>query len=168
MIDASLFVLAFNVQHMEIMMWCIRHQFLENVPSRYTDFMSWRSVVRERKLAASKRSWPDAVNYSAEPTRQDGSLFIEDALLNLDTEQGKTEETAEELVVASLLKSGVLSILQCKIGGVAGCYPFENLRTAVDILFLRGSSDLVVAKQAIVSFLLLTHIMPDTVDCTKL
>ncbi|KAG2676354.1 hypothetical protein I3760_12G049200 [Carya illinoinensis] len=141
-------------QHMEIMMWCIRHQFLENVRSRHTDFMSWCSLVRERKSAAIKRSWPDAVNYSAEPSGQDGSLFIEDALLNLDTEQGNTEETAEELEAASLLKSGVLSILQCKIGGVAGCYPFENLQTAVDILFLCGSSDLVVAKQAILLYYL--------------
>ncbi|KAF5460151.1 hypothetical protein F2P56_020040 [Juglans regia] len=141
-------------QHMEIMMWCIRHQFLENVRSRYTNFMSWRLLVDERKSAAIKRSWPDAVNYSAEPSRQDGSLFIEDALLNLDTEQGNTEETAGELEAASLLKSGVLSILQCKIGGVAGCYPFENLRTAVDILFLCGSSDLVVAKQAILLYYL--------------
>ena len=44
------------------------------------------------------------------------------------------------------------SILRSKIEGTSGSYPFENLRTAADKLFLHGSSDLVVAKQAIVSF----------------
>lgn len=136
-------------QHLEIMMWCIRHQFLENITSRYTSFTSWRSLVRERKSAAIKRSWPDVVNYSEDPTIQDGSLFIEDALLNLDVEQENTQEKQEELEVASLLKSGDLSIFRFKMEEVAGCYPFENLRTAVDILFLCGSSDLVIAKQAI-------------------
>lgn len=131
-------------------MWCIRHQFLENVKSRYSNFSSWHSRVHERKSAAIKRSWPDAVNNSSE--KQDGSLFIEDALMNLDIEQGNMQEMGEESEVASLLKDGVSSILRSKIEGVAGCYPFENLRTAVDILFLLGSSDLVVAKQAIVSF----------------
>jgi E3 ubiquitin-protein ligase HOS1 len=139
-------------QHMEIMMWSIRHQLLENVRSRYSNFSSWRSHVRERKLAAIKRSWPDVVNNSTETTKQDGSLFIEDALVYLDIEQGNTQEMGEELEVASLLKDRVSSILRSKIEGVAGCYPFENLRAAVDILFLLGSSDLVVAKQAIVSF----------------
>lgn len=137
-----------------MMIWCIRHQFLENLKSRYTNFTSWRSLVCERKSAAIKRSWPDAVNYSAEPTRQNGSLFIEDALVNLDIEQGDTQATGEQLEVALLLKSRALSLFQSRIEGVAGCYPFESLRTAVDILFLCGSSDLVVAKQAIVSFVL--------------
>lgn len=141
-------------QHLEIMIWCIRHQFLENVKSRHNDFMSWRSTVCERKSAAIKRSWPDAVNCSSEPTRLDGSLFIEDALVNIDIVQGDTQETGEQLEVASLMKSGVLSILHSRIDGVAGCYPFESLRTAVDILFLCGSSDLVVAKQAILLYYL--------------
>lgn len=149
-------------------MWCIRHQFLENVQSRYTNFTSWRSLVRERKSAAIKRSWPDAVNYSAEPTRQDGSLFIEDALVNLDIEQGDTHETGEQSEVALLLKSGVSAILQSRIEGVAGCYPFKSLRNAVDILFLCGSSDLVVAKQAIVSFVFPVCRLDDSVHCTKI
>lgn len=141
-------------QHLEMMIWCIRHQFLENLKSWYTNFTSWRSLVCERKSAAIKRSWPDAVNYSAEPTRQNGSLFIEDALVNLDIEQGDTQATGEQLEVALLLKSRALSLFQSRIEGVAGCYPFESLRTAVDILFLCGSSDLVVAKQAILLYYL--------------
>lgn len=149
-------------------MWCIRHQFLENITSRYTSFTSWRSLVRERKSAAIKRSWPDVVNYSEDPTIQDGSLFIEDALLNLDVEQENTKEKQEELEVASLLKSGDLSIFWFKMEEVAGCYPFENLRTAVDILFLCGSSDLVIAKQAIVSCVLLACRFMISVGCGNL
>lgn len=42
-------------RHMEIMIWCIKHQFLENVKSRYFEFPSWRSRVRERKSAAIQR-----------------------------------------------------------------------------------------------------------------
>lgn len=138
---------------MEIMMWCVRHQFLENVRSRHANLTSWRYLVRERKSAAIKRAWPDSVNSSSEPSVQDGSLFIEDALLNLDIEQVYTPEMEEEKLVASLHKDGVSSIFRSKIEGLSGSYPFENLRAATDILFLDGSSDLVVAKRAIVSFL---------------
>ncbi|KAL5750875.1 hypothetical protein ACOSP7_025478 [Xanthoceras sorbifolium] len=137
-------------QHLEIMLWCAKHQFLENVRSRYDNFMGWRSLVRQRKSAATRRVWFDPVNYSADSTRQDGSLFIEDALANLEIEQEYTQGRDEEIDVTSLHKDdGGLSFFRSKIEGVSGCYPFENLRAAVDILFLHGSSDLVVAKQAI-------------------
>ncbi|KAL7165042.1 hypothetical protein ACSBR2_040851 [Camellia fascicularis] len=137
-------------QHMEIMIWCIRHHFLENVGSQYTNFTSWRSSICERKSAAIKRSWPDSVNHSAESARTNGStLFIEDALLNIEIEQGYTHEIGEELEIASLQKAGSSLFFRSKIEGMAGCYPFENLRAAADILFLHGSSDLVIAKQAI-------------------
>lgn len=139
---------------MEAMIWCLRHEFLENVTSN-ANFTLWRSLVRERKSAAIKRSWPDAVNNSEAPTGQEGTLFIEDALVNLEIEQGNTVKLVEELKLASLQKEGISSIFRSDIEGVAGCYPFENVRAAVDILFLCGSSDLVVAKQAIVSFLFL-------------
>lgn len=140
---------------MEIMIWCIRHQFLENVRSRYSKFSSWRSLVRERKSAAIQRSWPDSVDHTAEPTKECGTLFIEDALLNLEIDQGRAQEMGEESEVASLQKDGGSTFFRSKIEGLAGCYPFENMRAAADILFLSGSSDLVVAKQAIVSFVLL-------------
>ncbi|KAI9175139.1 hypothetical protein LWI28_027941 [Acer negundo] len=137
-------------QHLEIMLWCAKHQFLENVRSRYDNFTSWRSLVRQRKSAATRRAWYDPVNYSAESTKQDGSLFIEDALANLEIEQEYTQGSGEEIDVTSLHKDdGGLSFFRSKIEGVSGCYPFENLRAVVDILFLHGSSDLVVAKQAI-------------------
>ncbi|KAL6181271.1 hypothetical protein ACLB2K_047926 [Fragaria x ananassa] len=134
-------------QHMEIMMWCIRHEFLENVKPRHAEITTWRTLVRERRSAAVMRSWPDALNNSEESTGQEGSLFIEDALTNLETEQGNT--MVEELKLAFAQKDGRSSVYRSKIEGIRGCYPFENVRAAVDILFLRGNSDLVVAKQAI-------------------
>ncbi|KAF5734397.1 E3 ubiquitin-protein ligase HOS1-like [Tripterygium wilfordii] len=136
-------------QHIEIMMWCIRHHFLENVRSRYTNFESWESLVRERKSAAIKRSWYDAVSHAEEPDRREGSLFIEDALVNLEVDLGHVQEMGEESALAVLQKDGDSLFLRSQIEGVSGCYPFENLRAAVDILFLHGSSDLVIAKQAI-------------------
>ncbi|MBA0552947.1 hypothetical protein Golob_023719, partial [Gossypium lobatum] len=135
-------------QHLEIIMWCIRHQFLEHVRSRHANFTSWHNLVRERKSAATARAWPDVVDRSADSTRQDGSLFIEDALANLDIEQACDQELGEESYFAFLLKDSA-SFSRSKIEGLIGCYPFESLQAAVDILFLRGSSDLVVAKQAI-------------------
>ncbi|KAF3448297.1 hypothetical protein FNV43_RR09010 [Rhamnella rubrinervis] len=136
-------------QHLEIMIWCVRHKFLVDMTSRYNDTL-WRSVVRERKKAAIKRSWPDAVNNSEESTRREGTLFIEDALTNLEIEHdGNTQEMGEELKVAYLQKDGISMIFRSQIEGLSACYPFESLRAAVDILFLRGSSSMVVAKQAI-------------------
>lgn len=141
-------------QHLEIMMWCVKHRFLADVTSRYVNFTSWHSSVRQRKSVATKRAWFDAVNYSAESTVQEGSLFVEDALANLEIEQEFEQGRGEELELASLHKDdGGLSSFKFRIEGLSNCYPFENLRAAVDILFLHGSSDLVVAKQAIVSFL---------------
>ncbi|KAI8018595.1 E3 ubiquitin-protein ligase HOS1 [Camellia lanceoleosa] len=137
-------------QHMEIMMWCIRHHFLENVGFQYTNFTSWRSSIRERKLAAIKRSWHDSVNHFVEFARTNGStLFIEDALLNIEIEQGYTHEIGGELEIASLQKAGGSLFFKSKIKGMTRCYPYENLRAAADILFLHGSSDLVIAKQAL-------------------
>ncbi|XP_022736741.1 E3 ubiquitin-protein ligase HOS1-like isoform X2 [Durio zibethinus] len=137
-------------QHLEITIWCIRHQFLEHVKSRHANFTSWCNLVRERKSAAIKRAWPpDATDHSADSIGQCGSLFIEDALSNLDIEQANNQEIGGESGFAFLQKNGALSFLQSKIEGMTGCYPFESLRAAVDILFLRGSSDLVIAKQAI-------------------
>lgn len=138
---------------MGIMIWCIRHQFLKRVSSRHADAGSWHSLVRERKLTAIKRSWPDAVKNFEEPACQEGSLFIEDALSNVETEHGYMQEAGEELELAHMQNHGISSVFKSKIEGVAACYPFESLRVAVDLLFLRGSSSMVVAKQAIVSYI---------------
>ncbi|KAI4315224.1 hypothetical protein L6164_028058 [Bauhinia variegata] len=135
-------------QHLEIIIWCARHHFLENVRSRFTDSSSWASVVRERKSSAIKRAWPDVMNQSMESTTQDGSLFIEDALNNLDLEEGLLQDMGDGLEIASLQRDGV-SIFRANMDCVLGCYPFKSLRSAADSLFLRGSSDMVIAKRAI-------------------
>lgn len=132
---------------MEIIIWCSRHLFLETVKSRFTARSSWASVVDKRKSEAVRRAWPDAVNPSMESTAHDGSLFIEDALKNLDLEN----EDGEGSDIATLQKGGA-SIFRSNADPVLRYYPFKNLRAAADLLFLRGSSDMVIAKQAIVSF----------------
>lgn len=135
------------------MAWCIRHQFLENVRYRFSDFASWSSSVRERKSAAIYRAWPDSVSCVLGSSEQStSSLFIEDALSNLETDQGYDHKDEGELAISSLLTSGGNSIFLSKLQGLAGCYPFESVRAAVDVLFLQGNSNLVVAKQAIVSY----------------
>lgn len=136
---------------MEIIIWCTRHQFLENERSRFTESSSWASVVRKRKSEAIRRAWPDAINQSVESTGHDGSLFIEDALNNLDLEQEIIHEIGDGLEVATLQKDGA-SIFRSNTDQVLGYYPFKNLRAAADLLFLHGGSDMVIAKQAIVSF----------------
>ncbi|KAI4311641.1 hypothetical protein MLD38_036520 [Melastoma candidum] len=136
-------------QHAEIMMWCIRNEFLENFRPRFPNFSSWCSTVRERKAAAVKRAWPDAVNHSSESSGQDGTLFIEDALANLEVDDVSGAKLGEESELFSLQKFGGSLFLKSKIDGVSGSYPFENLRTAADMLFLTGSSEMEVAKRAI-------------------
>uniref|UniRef100_A0A7N0RF81 ELYS-like domain-containing protein n=1 Tax=Kalanchoe fedtschenkoi TaxID=63787 RepID=A0A7N0RF81_KALFE len=131
-------------QHLEIIIWCIRHQFLENLKPRFTNYSSWRAHVRDRKSAATKRAMSSAI----ESTIQEGSLFIEDALLNLEGEVHPFD-IEDDFDVKCLQKDSTSSNFRSKIDGSSGSYPFENLRAACDILFLHGSSDLVVAKRAI-------------------
>ncbi|XP_047951074.1 E3 ubiquitin-protein ligase HOS1 isoform X2 [Salvia hispanica] len=142
-------------QHLEIMAWCIRHQFLENVRFRFSDFASWSSSVRERKSAAIYRAWPDSVaGILGSGEQSTSSLFIEDALSNLETDEGYGQQGEGELAISSLLASVGNLVFQSKLQGLAGCYPFESLRVAVDLLFLQGNSSLVVAKQAIFLYFL--------------
>jgi E3 ubiquitin-protein ligase HOS1 len=136
---------------MEIIIWCIRHEFLVNVRSRFSNSSSWASVVRKRKAEAIRRAWPDAINESTESKGHDGSLFIEDALNNLDLEEVMMPEIGDGLEVAALQKDEA-SIFRPNTDHVLSYYPFKNLRAAADLLFLHGSSDAVIAKQAIVSF----------------
>lgn len=133
------------------MIWCIRHGFLHDVKSRYSNFTSWKALVLERKSNAIKRAWPDAVDQSSDCSVQGASLFIEDALENLEREPEYSQDIGADLGVGCL-QNDERSFLRSRIEGTSGSYPFENLRTAADKLFLHGSSDLVVAKQAIVSF----------------
>ncbi|KAF9626056.1 hypothetical protein IFM89_030724 [Coptis chinensis] len=145
-------------QHLEVMTWCIRHQFVENIRSRYPNYEAWHSHFHERKSAATMRSWPELItSISSKSAEQSGAtLFIEDALSNLQIEKENEQDTE----VTSLLKDGgASSFLKSK----PGCYPFENIRSAADILFLSGTSDMVVAKQAIFLYYLFDRhwSMPD-------
>ncbi|CAH1437895.1 unnamed protein product [Lactuca virosa] len=101
------------------------------------------------KSMSVKRAWPSPMGTSGKDIAM---LFIEDALSNLDAQQEYTTNRDDELEIASLQKDGGLSFSRVKIKGMVGSYPFENLRSAIDILFLYGSSDLVVAKQAILLY----------------
>lgn len=139
-------------QHLDMMIWCIRHQFLRDVRSRYIDHPSWRSSFGERKSAATLRAWPDSVNQNLDIGAQStSSLFIEDALSNLDIELGHADRDGGEIAITSLAKDEGYSTSRSRLHGMAGCYPFVSLRAAIDLLFLQGNSDMVVAKEAIVS-----------------
>ncbi|KAJ1293699.1 hypothetical protein BS78_01G088500 [Paspalum vaginatum] len=134
-------------QHLEAMVWCTRHRFLQDICSRYTDYTSWSSDVIQRKAFAEERKWPefsDEGSCDNEPSQ--GTLFIEQALQNLGIEQSYREKGEE--VAISCLKSEQSS------SNTTDTYPFKNMREAVDILFLNGASDMVIAKQAILLYYL--------------
>ncbi|XP_057812709.2 E3 ubiquitin-protein ligase HOS1 isoform X2 [Cryptomeria japonica] len=138
-------------QHMEAMTWCARHEFLEGVQCRYMSISHWRSVFNEKKVAASERAWPDYLNNATMIGSQSpATLFIEDALANLSTGHDYDEELETEFSELGWLRQGgVLSQLPFKSISDGSVYPPENLRAAVDLLFLEGSSDLILAKRAI-------------------
>ncbi|XP_076943325.1 E3 ubiquitin-protein ligase HOS1-like isoform X2 [Bidens hawaiensis] len=125
-------------QHMEMMIWYTRHEFLEDL-NRHESFSSWQSDVRERRSMAIKRAWPSPIVISSP---HDVILFIDDALANLDKQEEYPPDKEYELEIAGL------SLSRAKMEGSIGSYPFENIKSAIDILFLCGSSDFVVAKQA--------------------
>lgn len=150
-------------QHLEIMCWCIRKKFLESIKSRYPNHESWDALFQERKSAAITRSWPDLItnNSTDNGEQNEGSLFIEDALQNLEIEQ----EYGQETELLSLLKDGsTVPFTRSTMKRFAECYPFQNLQSAADVLFLCGSSDMVVAKQAIFMYYLFDRhwTTPDT------
>ncbi|CAA7409697.1 unnamed protein product [Spirodela intermedia] len=130
------------LRHLDVMIWCIRHKFLENVESRYPNSVSWNLHVSERKLAAIERTWPNLTGYTAETAMQNEStLFIEDALSNLQIEQDIGRTVSGELDVRSLLGDAYQLSDLSEMVGVSGLYPFKDLRSAADILFLHGTSD---------------------------
>ncbi|KAH7654309.1 E3 ubiquitin-protein ligase HOS1 protein [Dioscorea alata] len=142
-------------QHLEVMIWCIQHHFLEDVPSRYPDSASWNRFVRERKSAAVKRAWPNFTSTSvAFLGSNEATLFIEEALSNLGIEESYSQDIEEDLDISCLQQehSPLLFLSKIDEGNTnrkEGWYPFGNLRVAADVLFLHGTSDMVLAKQAI-------------------
>jgi E3 ubiquitin-protein ligase HOS1 len=150
------------VQHAEVMAWCARHQFLDNVPPRFTSIGQWLTAVEERKSAAQERAWSDGLQTAAQlGSGQQGSLFIEDALANLrtasddDVKAGSNKDFLELgwlQEAALVLTTPCLRYMQDAVSLQSGMlYLPNNVHAAVDKLFLEGSSDLILAKKAIVS-----------------
>ncbi|RCV41004.1 hypothetical protein SETIT_9G100700v2 [Setaria italica] len=144
-------------QHSEAMIWCIRHRFLQDIYSRYADYTSWSSDVIQRKASAEARKWPDIFDKgSGDSEANQGTLFIEQALQNLGIEQSYRSE--EEEAAITRLQDEQSSSMFCSTITAdhfsLNRYPFKNLREAVDVLFLHGASDMVIAKQAILLYYL--------------
>ncbi|WOL18559.1 E3 ubiquitin-protein ligase [Canna indica] len=146
-------------QHLEVMIWCTSHQFLQDVQSRFSNSdssRSWNMEVCERKSAAVRRSWAECSSTLVDSARFfDSTLFIEDALTNLGIEESCALR-GEEVDISCLQdeSSPLLFLSKIDTSGTGCYYPFQSLRAAADVLFLRGTSDMVVAKQAILLYYL--------------
>ncbi|KAM0856316.1 hypothetical protein ACQ4PT_049214 [Festuca glaucescens] len=136
-------------QHLEAMIWCIRHEFLEKIPSRHASFATWSADVIERKTCAEERQWPEVSGKtSGYDEANQGILFIEQALQNLGNQQSYMDND-DEREITCLQNEQSSSMFRSTIDqSNVNSYPFKNLREAVDILFLHGGSDMVIAKQA--------------------
>uniref|UniRef100_A0A0E0KIS1 ELYS-like domain-containing protein n=1 Tax=Oryza punctata TaxID=4537 RepID=A0A0E0KIS1_ORYPU len=120
-------------QHLEAMMWCIRHKFLEDILSRHTNLASWSSDVIKRKASAKERQWPEfSDKSSAYNEANQGILFIEQALQNLGIQESYSD--GEEGVEIVCLQSEQSSSMFCSTIDQFSVdkYPFKNLREAVD------------------------------------
>jgi E3 ubiquitin-protein ligase HOS1 len=111
--------------------------------------------VIQRKAYAEERKWPRFSDKGSDINEANQStLFIEQALQNLGIEQNYRDK--EEDITITCLQNEQSSSMFCSTITTDHCsidrYPFKNLREAVDVLFLHGASDMVIAKQAIVSF----------------
>ncbi|VAH94570.1 unnamed protein product [Triticum turgidum subsp. durum] len=130
-------------QHLEAMIWCTRHEFLEKVCSRHASFATWSADVVNRKKSAEERQWPEFSDKSSGHNEvNQGILFIEQALQNLGCQLSyrDNEEGAE---ITCLQNEQSASEFSCTIDQFSvNSYPFKNLREAVDVLFLHGGSDM--------------------------
>lgn len=109
----------------------------------------------QRKAYAEERKWPGFSDKGSDINEANQStLFIEQALQNLGIEQNYRDK--EEEIAITCLQDEQSSSMFCSTITTdhfsIDRYPFKNLREAVDVLFLHGASDMVIAKQAIVSF----------------
>lgn len=152
------------MQHLEVMAWCARHQFLETIRSSYASVSQWQTSVKERKLAAQDRAWLETPHNNGKlEVSQEATLFIEEALANLGLledddndevglgdlpELGMLRQGPTAQTPASLRFRRDLESIQSR-----SPYPPESVRAAVDLLFLEGPCDLILAKKAIVSFM---------------
>lgn len=146
------------------MAWCARHQFLETTRSSYASIGQWQSAVKERKSAAQDRAWSETPHNNGKlGVSQSATLFIEEALANLGLLEGDDEEEVGlgDLPQLSLLRQGPTAQTPASLRfrrdlepmQSRSPYPPESVRAAVDLLFLEGTCDLILAKKAIVSFI---------------
>ena len=149
-------ILEFFLQHLEAMIWCTRHEFLEKICSRHASFATWSADVIERKKSAEKRQWPEFSGKSSGHNEvNQGILFIEQALQNLGGQQSYRDNEEEAEITCLQNEQSAFEFSYTIDQFSVNSYPFKNLREAVDVLFLHGGSDMVIAKQAIVSFFII-------------
>ncbi|GBG61328.1 hypothetical protein CBR_g20363 [Chara braunii] len=150
------------LQHARLMMWCMRNRFLEDLPCRFSSSEDWSNAVHERKVAAQERQWPGPHGLEDPPfAKESATLFIQDAVDRLGLEEDEDEsEWFEDLVESGAGdRRGARQMLWgsssdgCR-GEEGELYPFLSIRSAVDILFLSGSSDDEQAKKAILLYYL--------------
>ncbi|KAM0880517.1 hypothetical protein ACQ4PT_033542 [Festuca glaucescens] len=120
------------------------HQLIEN-----TMKAKQSADVIKRKTSAEERQWPEiSGKISGYDEANQGILFIEQALQNLGNQQSYIDNE-EEGEITCLQNEQSSSMFRSAIDqSNVNSYPFKNLREVVDILFLHGGSDMVVAKQA--------------------
>ncbi|KAL2610876.1 hypothetical protein R1flu_022568 [Riccia fluitans] len=147
-------------QHLQVMTWFTRHRFLEGLPSRFANIGLWRASVKERKSAAVDRAWSDdQKSIGQSGSSSPATLFIEDAIGNLGIGRDDEEEGSRDILDVGRLKQAGLpsspfryrrdSGGHAQISSSSMIYPPDSIRAAVDLLFLEGSSDLILAKKAI-------------------
>ncbi|KAG0614561.1 hypothetical protein M758_6G186400 [Ceratodon purpureus] len=152
------------LQHLDVMAWCARHQFLETTRSSYASISQWQTSVQERKLAAQTRAWLETPHSHGKlGISLPATLFIEDALANLGLLEDEGDEVGlGNLPELSLLRQGPTAQTPASLRfrrdmepmQSRSPYPPESVRAAVDLLFLEGPCDLILAKKAIFLYFL--------------
>lgn len=148
-------------QHLEMMCWCASNQFLENMHLRYSTINNWRTAVRARRTAAQERAWPEHTRNAWQTScGHSTTLFIDDAMSNVGYGKEHDDEFLRDNLELGSLRQGTATSsasfrrretagVQSAMHGLAVVYPPDNMRAAVDLLFLEATSDLILAKKAI-------------------
>ncbi|KAI5084593.1 hypothetical protein GOP47_0000762 [Adiantum capillus-veneris] len=165
-------------QHLDVMCWCARHNFLEDIQSSHSSLNDWRLAVKERKLSATNRVRSGhARNAVLEMTPHSSTLFIEDAMSNIGFGKDNESPYLWESLELQCLRQAAPSLPFRRREGVPGgqsnvrvptaLYPPESARAAVDMIFLEASSDLFLAKKAIFLYYLFDRHWPNHNDGLK-
>lgn len=161
-------------QHLDVMCWCARHNFLEDLQSSHSSVNEWRLAMKGRKLSATNRVWPGHAHTALEMTSFSSTLFIEDALSNIgfgkDNESSYLWENLELQCLRQAAPPLPFRRRETSVGGHSNMrvstalYPPESVRAAVDMIFLEASSDLFLAKKAIFLYYLFDRHWPNHDD----